>query len=488
MLGRLGVRARQLAFDAASTSGRHEGWTAADRPIDSDSRRQGARLRARSRDLDKNDMLAPTALRTQSIAGYGVTPHADTGDRELDRDVDAVWQEWGRQASNGTYHTIDGVQYLMLRECLTAGAAMLRGRARLLSDGLVVPLQLELLPIDLLRSDLTTLLPNGGRIIQGIELDPLGRIEAYNLWRERPGGDFPQTGWVRLAEQAICHLYDPREIGQLRGIPWLSQTMPAIRDLQLLGDALRTRAVGESSFMGVVKSSEGDEAMSVDGQDADNRDDDGTVIESFEPGMWTYLKAGQDVQFHSPSAVSHDEFRRSEMQAIAASAGVMHEQISGDLSRTNWTSYKAGSVQHRAVVRFLQEELLIPMVMRRVWVWFVDAGIAAGVLPERVRARPMRVKGGGAWTRGYPVRWELPIPEEVDREAEARATTYQIRNGLTTWEAEVQRTGRTPEEVLDSLAATQQAARERGIVLDCMPGMATQSGQIQAEPARNARP
>lgn len=491
MFSRLGVSAR-LGFDAAEADGRHAGWSiGTGRTADQHSRRQGARLRERSRDLARNDMLAKTVLRTMSVAIYGVRPHCDTDDAALNDDVDKLWDEWAKQCSSATYHGWDGLVQLMVREWLTAGGSLMRGRARRPSDGLVVPLQLELLPVDYLATHLDGYRPDGSRIIQGVELDPIGRVAAYHLWNAPP--DDPSRRVVRVSELTAAHLYDPEEVGQQRGTPWLTHAMVAVRDLQLLGDAQRTRAVGESSLMGVVVTPQDlDDSGMTAGSTTETTATETVITEGFTPGTWATLQQGQDIRFNNPTGSSFDSLRLSEIAQIAAAGGVTYEQVSGDLSRTNWTSYRAGQIPHQATVRWVQEELLIPMVGDRVWRWWIDAAIASGILPQTVRERIVKVSGGGSWLQRYPCRWELPAFPEVDEGAAADAISKKLRAGLTTLEYELQRLAMKPGRTYDSMARVLRELAARGIALDSIPSTTTSSGQVQQvptePPARHSQP
>lgn len=496
MLGGLGVRAgARLGFDGAG-NGRHEDWySGAARPINTLTKRDGAKLRERSRDLARNDLGAVAIVDKLAIAIAGVRPRANTGNPRLDADIDGLFDEWERSASTAGYQTLSGLVWQAISALIDSGGALMRQRMRRLSDGLPVPMQLELLAIDHLRSDLTQRTADSrGRIIQGVEYDAIDRLTAYHLWRERPGSEFYDGQSVRVPESTVAHLYWAREIGQTRGVPWLSPAVAALRDLQLLGDAERTRAVGEASMVAFVRSNNGDEALTVDGQDSSNRDDDDTVIEELIPGSINYLREGQDVTFHSPSARTFDALAIREKAQVASALGTTYEQMTGDLSRTNWTSYKAGQIDHRARVRMVQTDIVIPLLLRRIWVWWIDAGVSAGILPASVRQTTRSVLGGGTYLQSYPVRWVLPNFDEVDRRAEALATKEQLRNGLTTHELEWQRAGLVPATMWDQLEREAAEAKKRGLVLDSMPSSTTSSGQQQAappapeEPPRNSQP
>lgn len=485
MFGALGVnysRTQRLTWDAAG-AGRHAAWAGSNTPHDALSGLVGDRIRARARDLGRNDPLAVTALRKLplAVASTGITPRANTGDKTLDADINAVWDEWERSAPVDSYLGLHGWQVQAIREWLRGGAVLVRARQRRMSDGLPVPLQLEMLTADYLDTNHTTQLPNGNRVVGGVEIDVLGRPAAYHLFRDRPNGAFhaSQTR-VRVPESVCCHLYEPDEPGQLRGVPLLSPVMVALRDLQLLGDAMRTRAVGEASVLAFVQRPDG---WTVDAQDPGKRDADGTVLEELTPGTVSYLEPGETVSQMAPSASGGwNDTRRAEVEQIAAALGLTAAQLTGDLSRVNFSSWRAGQIDHRILVRYMQRNLVVPLLMRRVWVWFLDAAVAAGVLPERARSVERRLVGGHMLTVGYPVRWVYPTFEELDRREEALAFQAVLRAGMSTHAEEWERLGKSPADVEAQLAEAKAMFDRLGISLDSVAWLATASGQVQQPP------
>ncbi len=67
-----------------------------------------------------------------------------------------------------------------------AGEVLVRRRLRRASDGLPVPLQLQVLEADFLDATKSNNV-GAGRIVQGIEFDPVGKRRAYWLHPEHPG-------------------------------------------------------------------------------------------------------------------------------------------------------------------------------------------------------------------------------------------------------------------------------------------------------------
>ena len=120
------------------------------------------------------------------------------------------------------------------REVFMTGEVFLRFRPRRVEDGLAVPLQLQMLPSEMLPLSHNAVDANGNVIRQGIEFDRVGRRVAYHFLRRHPG-DSTDPGFsgetVRVPATDVLHVIDPVEAGQLRGV---SRFAPAIVKLFLL--------------------------------------------------------------------------------------------------------------------------------------------------------------------------------------------------------------------------------------------------------------
>ena len=84
----------------------------------------------------------------------------------------------------------------------------LRFRPRRPEDGLIVPLQLQMIPSEMLPLTRTEQVLGGNTIRQGIEFDRIGRRVAYHFLRRHPGdmtdpglaGETVRVGQVTVSE------------------------------------------------------------------------------------------------------------------------------------------------------------------------------------------------------------------------------------------------------------------------------------------------
>src|SRR3546814_10589511 len=80
-----------------------------------------------------------------------------------------------------------GLQAQVARCMVIGGEAFVRFRLRRKTDGLTVPLQLQVLEGDYVPFDKNEDLGGGAYIEQGIEFDRIGRRVGYWMFRQHPG-------------------------------------------------------------------------------------------------------------------------------------------------------------------------------------------------------------------------------------------------------------------------------------------------------------
>ena len=476
MLGRIGARRARLNYDGARSE-RHESWRRAVGGSNEVVAQDGPALAARAQDLQRNDANAAIILAKLRDSLTGIVPRAATDDPALNADIDAIWDEWAREASTETYQTIYGLQALAIESWKRDGNVLGRFRVRQARDGLTVPLQIQLLPDQFIARHLNGPLPNGNRVISGVEVDPLGRPAAYHLFEEDPKGQYATGRVVRVPEVAVFHLHEVQYAGQRLGVSVLSPVMVALRDMQLYRESIHTRAGAEAALMAFVTSeSDPDATITNSGKTTS----DGSPVEEMVPGTVARLGPGQDVKFNAPQASSgFGEVSTLAKQEIYTAGGLTYE-AGGDLSRVNWTSFRAGQLDSRRAVRYAQSELIIPLFMRRVWVQFIDAAIAAGLLPEAARSKERRLLTGRVLVQGYPVRWRLPPFMEVDGEKQAKSSQALLRAGLAVHEVEIEATtGLSMAEYIAAEKRYRDACAAAGLRFDSDPTASSAAGQAQ---------
>lgn len=466
------MRAR-AAYDAArgyagAALGRHtDGWRAPSTSADTEIAAAGPRLRDRHRDLVRNDPHAAKAVSSwvTSLVGDGIMP------RTNDKKAMAAFNRWCRQCDADGQLEFYGFQTLAVREMVEGGEVFVRRRRRRRSDGLVVPLQLQVLEADLLDSSKNGATANGNVAIQGIEIDAIGKRQAYWMFGEHPGSTvvgFRSRGLTSAPIPAgdVIHLYEKQRT-QMRGVPWGAPVLRSMRDLGDYEFAEIIRKKIEAAYVGAVMC-EDDGETGVTGA-AKNliTDTHGNPIEQFEPGLFALIRGAKDIKFNAPSAVAgYADYKKASLKTIAAGYRLPYELLSGDLSDVNFSSFRGGLNEHRRLVGVLQWQLVIPTLCQTIWNWFCEAAYLAGEID----------------TPEVEVEWDPPRFESADPYKDAIADRTDIRNGTRSWQEVVAARGRNPDDVLREIAEFNAKCDAAKIVLDSDPRKTSNAGLTQARP------
>jgi lambda family phage portal protein len=467
-LQRMRARAAMQLFnyDGATSGRRTSGWQAGTTDANAELGQSIYYLRNRSRELVRNNPYASKAISelVGNTVGTGIVPRAKTGSAKWDKVIDGEWPYFSDRVDPGGQYDFYGLQALMTRTTAESGEGLIRYRPRRDSDNFRIPLQLQVLEADFLDANRTMGLDDAGYIIQGVEFDPIGQRRAYWLYNFHPGAVAlmnPRGGILSrwISADQVLHNYRILRPGQVRGVPWLSPVMMALRDLDDYRDAERIRKKIEACAAAMVTQPEGSGGIRMGAADAND-----VEIDHFEPGMILYGKPGQDIKFNQPHAVGgYREYLTTELQGIGAGVDVPYELLSNDLSNVNYSSYRAGMLSFRNTIEAFRWLTLIPCCCNPAWKRFIDIMAIQGKIPK-----PM-----------YGVQWTAPKFESVDPAKDAQATKMRIRIGTTTWPEAVAENGYDPQSQLEEIAVWNQKLDDAEIVLDSDPRWVNDRGLAQ---------
>jgi len=496
--------ARRADYVAGRLNRRNADWAARGTDAASSVRGSLKVARDRSRDLQRNNRYQRHSLLRLAQFFSGMTPRsaikAQRGATDAERDrvaqvnqlVDDKWDQWAKECTSDGRITFAGLQFRAVHAWLVSGESWTRLRLRQLRDGLVVPLQLELLEADFVDHTLDKNLDNGGWIRNGVEHDAIGRVTAYHMFKSHPGDAFGQLltrtshDTVAVPAAAVAHLFDEitSRPGQRRGMPWNHAIIQSLQDFDDYADAERLRMYGTACLMAFVESPE-DPAGSLDDTDAEMpiginpvrtvTEGVSEILEELRSGTVAYLQPGTKVTFHTPrTADNYEAYVKTELHGLAAGAGMPYELFAGDLSDTNFSSIMFGMGPFWDMATFIRSEILVAQWGSMIWEAWAALGTALGALPSEAG----------------PVEWHgRPFPL-VDPEKQGKAWQRQIRSGassLRQWQISL---GNDPEAMDDETLRRAHWATEGNIILDSIPTVATQAGQaqIQSELAADGDP
>ncbi|MHB1098257.1 MAG: phage portal protein [Burkholderiales bacterium] len=435
---RLALAAR--AFDAARKTARTSGWVAGSTSANGEIGPASATLRNRSRDLGRNNPYAAKTFATLVSSGIG------TGIMAKLEEGQQWWDAWIEECDADGANDFYGLQALALRTMHESGECLVRLRYRRPSDDLAVPLQLQVLEPDYLDAMKSETLKNGGWIAGGIEYDAIGRRSAYWLFRTHPGDTTVPMRTMnshRVPAADVIHLYEKTRPGQSRGVPVLAPSMMKMRTLDDYEEAELIRKAIEACYAAFVTTDE-PPVMQADRTVAD----DGKRRQSVEAGMIEYLKPGESVSFGAPSPVQgYAEYLNVQLHAIAAGIGVTCEQMTGDLSRVNYSSIRAGTIEFRRGIE------------QRIWLTFIPVFCK----PVMKAWKNAAFLSGRVDRTDFRVEWTAPRFEYVDPVKDAQGDQMEVAAGMKTWSELVRERGYDPEATLRELQAEQRKFAELGI-------------------------
>lgn len=430
------------SYDAAKTGRRTEGWRSSGTSANAETVPSLSTVRNRSRELVRNN---PHALRAINILaaksiGTGIKARWDKGAQE-------AWKEFDENCDFEGDQDLCGLQSLIARASFESGEVLIR---RIRERSGRVPLKLQVLEPDYLDSFKFGMLANGNFAIGGVEIDRLGRKQAFWLFPQHPGETNLQVPIsltsVRVEASEVILFGEKLRPGQLRYMARLAAAMMRLRDFDDYRDALIVKKKIEACFAAFVVGG----TPSVPLGEAETSTTTGKRTETLSPGIIEYVNGGTDVKFANPSTGGDDGFSLQELHAIAAGAGVTYAQLTGDLSQVNYSSIRAGMADFRDMVDSWRWNFFVPMVMRRISGWFLEAAWTAGSIR----------------TSSYKAIWTPPAWPYVNPVDDIKASKEEIRGGITSLSEKIRERGDDPDEVFQELADDKAKLKKLGVVVD----------------------
>ncbi len=453
------ARGRATAdYKGASTARRLKSWIPSESGVNSLLLGNLDLLRARSRALVRENAWAAGTLDrfVANAIGTGIKPQSRHPDEATRARIEATWLRWTDESDSTGMLDFYGQQAQVCRAERQDGEVFIRFRPRRLSDGLTVPLQLQVLEADYVPVN-ENRETGTGSVRGGIVFNRIGRREGYLMYREHPGEMFGfQNGLLATVPASeILHVYRPLRPGQLRGQPWLTPAIVTLYDLEQYVDATVLRAKLANLLAFFVKKS-GEETETFNEEDQG----DGTALAGVQPGSVHYLDLNEDVVFNQPVDPGSDfkEFLRSMLRSVATALGVTYEQLSGDLEGVNYSSIRAGVLEFRRWCEAFQHQVIVYQFCRPVWRAWIEAAVLAGVFSAREYAQHPE--------RYLDVEWIPPKWDWVDPQKDLEAALGKVRAGFTSRRRVVAELGTDVEQIDREIAQDNARADGLGLKLD----------------------
>ena len=459
-------------IDATSGQSRLKGFVTSRAHVNALIATSGPEMNARARWLVRNNGYAANAIESwaANTVGDGISPNSSIAQASRKDAVQRLWLAWTDDADAEGLTDFYGLQRRAAREMFMTGEVFLRFRPRRPEDGLVVPLQVQMLPSEMLPLAHNAVDGNGNTVRQGIEFDRVGRRVAFHLLRRHPG-DSTDPGLsgetARVPASEVLHIIDPVEAGQLRGV---SRFAPAIVKLFLLDqydDAELDRKKVAAMYAMFVTSPAPDNPLAPPDEEYE-----------VAPGQVVRLDPGEDVTVSAPadSGSTYEPFQYRTLLQISAALGIPYGYLSNDGAKGNFSNSRLSLIEFHRRVSAWQHSVMVFQMCRPVWARFMDTAVLAGALRlpgyDRRRAEYLACN----W---LPTKWDW-----VDPLKDANAEIAQIEAGLKSRTQAIAERGYDAEQVDAEIA--RERDREHRLGLDFRrpgsPAQAPGGGDTNADP------
>lgn len=458
------ARQASRSFEAAETPAWVESWPTHAAPINDDLSRQLPTMRSRARGMARNNEWATNyliKLDDNVLGAQGIVlqmrlkNRSGKLDKKTNQLLESAWAKWCQRAdvSGQSWRTVES---LALAAGPQDGELLYQHRIGAGSFGF----QIQLLPPDLLDVNLRRDYA-GNRVRMGVEINDDGVAVAYWILAARSGdqpSDYVTVGrHVRIPAEKMHLRYLVREIGQLRGFPWLAA---GARRLWLLHDFEEAAAVACSNAakrQGFFYTDDGEApsgfADTIVSTVLETAKAQGKVLTTDEiqaitaaaekytttmPGQFDTLPHGTKFQnFESKwPNVSADGYIKQNLRGFAAARGISYVSIGNDLEAVNYSSARVGIVEEREHYKTIQTLL----------VSWLHAPVFEAVLPYLILSTPglkiehlQRYLEAATW---QPRRWA-----GIDPVKESAANEANLRNKLTSRRRIILERGEDPDEI-----------------------------------------
>jgi len=318
-------------------------------------------------------------------------------------------------------------------------------------------MQIQVIEGDYIDTDRTMDLQGGGRIINGVEFDAIGKRVAYWLFQEHPGALLFGGGYNsrRVPADGVAHVFYQERPGQVRGISWLVAVILKMKEFDEYDDAqLMKQKI--AACLAVITSD-----ASGFGEGLGTVDPSRPTIDSLEPGAIIQRAPGQTIEVVQPPSVREfRDYSEVTLRTVAAGMDLTYESMTGDFTDLPFSAARMSRLEHWENVHDWRWQMLIPQMCDPVWGWAMQAAAIVG----KIDAPPAAL-------------WTAPPLPMLDPANEGLAYQRNVRGGIQSLSDAIRERGYDPEELLNEMAADNKRLDELGLVLDSDPRRTTQAGQ-----------
>jgi len=445
------------AYSGAKIDRLTSSWTTTSQNINKDLQSGGKVLRVRARDLSINNDYARKYLQmcvsnVVGAKGMVLQVKSKTAKGKLNqkhnRIVEQAWTKWSKAnncAWDGRLSFVE-MQRLFIETAARDGEVLIR----MVRDDSQFGFKLQFLDSNRLDENLNKKLNNGNIVRMGIEFDTTGRAVAYHLLVNLENEATAGARYERIDADNIIHAFMGERPEQIRGATWMASAMSRLNMLGAYEEAELVAARIGASKMGFYTSEAGDSFI------GDSEDDQGYLLDSAEPGVFSQLPAGTNFTTFDPThpTSAFKDFNKAILRGISSGLGVAYNSLASDLEGVSFSSIRSGTIEERDQWR-VKQNWMIQHFMDRVYEQWLSMQLLNGSMGLSMTD----------FDKLTQIRWQPKAWTWVDPLKDIKASTEAINAGIKTASEVVAEQGGDIEDVYDQLAYEQQLAKDKGLNL-----------------------
>ncbi len=348
---------QKKSFNAATTNNLYASWIPSNNTVDIDIKRDLKSIRARSRELMRNDDYAKKfkrMVKTNIIGSNGIklqNQAKDTNgnlDKKANETIENAFKKWSKKGNcdvTGKYSFVD-IQKTIMGTLAEDGEVIVR---KIRNYDNEFGFALQLLEADHLDEQY---IDESRNIFMGIEYDSWNKPIAYHLHKKHPGQIYNMdTTRIRVPADEIIHLFIPLRISATRGIPWMHTAMTRMKMINGYEEAELVGARLGASKAGFYIQKE------ADGEYSGDTKVDGKMVNEVSPGEFEVLPQGWDFKSYDPQhpSTAFKDFMKVVLRGVASGLDVSYNTLANDLEGVNYSSLRSGVIEEREVWKDLQK-------------------------------------------------------------------------------------------------------------------------------------
>ena len=434
-------------YDAGDDSRLNANWRAINTSAEHTDRYSRDTVRARARDLERNsDMLnALIGAFGRNIVGGGFNLQAETGDTELNQQIEKLWAQWCKKRNcdvTGTQSFSQMLRMAVRRKKVDGGMLFVK---RYTGDGLL-PFKLQAMEVDELDSSTIIARHKGNRVCGGIEYTPYNKPVGY-WFRQYSIDGITAPEPVYIEAKDVIFYFSKRRPSQLREMSDMAPTLPRIRDANefMVAENTKQRLLAcIALFIKRVNPANWGRQSPGSGKNYDRR--------MFTPGMVSELNAGDDVDMINPQGQATDaaQYVKLLQRLISSGQGLSYEAVARDMSGSTYSSTRQNLIEDG--LTYADEVELLAEVMDEIY----ESFLISAVLADKIH-----IPDFWAQKNTYFVHhWVKPPKPWIDPAKEATATQTAMRTGQKTFKQIAAENGKDWRDQVDDIAEVLAYAKE----------------------------